>query len=68
MNKMDKVKTKIDQRGWFSRETKFDEGVSVMVMCVNKARGGDNSAMFRDVDPWYCIPESYIIITDKWQN
>lgn len=51
MNKMDKVKTKIDQRGLCSRETKFEEGVNVMVMCVNKARGGYNSAMFRDVDP-----------------
>ena len=48
---MDKVKTKIDQRGLCSRETKFEEGVNVMVMCVNKARGGYNSAMFRDVDP-----------------
>lgn len=50
MNKMVKVKTKINQKGWCSGETKCKEGVNVMTMCVNKTRGGDNSAMFRDVD------------------
>lgn len=46
MNKMDKVKSKINQKGWCSGETKCKEGVSVTVMCVNKTHGGDNSSVF----------------------
>lgn len=61
MNKMDKVKSKINQKGWCSGETKCKEGVSVTVMCVNKTHGGDNSSVFWDVDSWYCIPEIDII-------
>lgn len=36
---MDKVKSKINQKGWCSGETKCKEGVSVTVMCVNKTHG-----------------------------
>lgn len=46
MNKTDKVKSKINQKGWCSGETKCKESVSVTVMCVNKTHGGDNSSMF----------------------
>lgn len=46
MNKMDKVKSKINQKGWCSGETKCKEGASVTVMCVNKTHGGDNSSVF----------------------
>lgn len=68
MYKMVKVKTKINQKGWCSGETKCEEGVNVMMMCVNKTHGGDNSAMFRDVDSWYCIHEISIIMIYKRQN
>ena len=43
---MDKVKSKINQKGWCSGETKCKEGVNVTVMCVNKTHGGDDSAVF----------------------
>lgn len=65
---MDKVKSKINQKGWCSGETKCKEGVNVTVMCVNKTHGGDDSAVFWDVGSWYCIPEIDIIIIYKWQN
>ena len=52
MNKMVKVKTKINQKGWCLGETKCKEGVNVMVMCVNKTRGGGNCNVQRC---WFMI-------------
>lgn len=57
---MDKVKSKINQKGWCSGETKCKEGVNVTVMCVNKTHGGDDCSVLRC---WFMILHTW-----NWYN